>query len=88
MPFSDEVVHSRFWNCTGKCECTLQAHGHSERCDNAVMYKNRGPKGYGCWEAHHLTPEEDHGPDTFENCRIFCWPCHEKTLIAQEDRHT
>lgn len=30
------------------------------------------------WEAHHIDSNPNN--DSLINCRILCWPCHEKTF--------
>ncbi|OGC91671.1 MAG: hypothetical protein A2W25_13315 [candidate division Zixibacteria bacterium RBG_16_53_22] len=86
MPFSEDVKFDRFINMLGnpQCECLEAGHGHAGRCSNPVVYSNSGRRGHGGWEAHHLVPDKEGSSDTIENCRIYCWPCHEMTL--QNDR--
>ena len=82
MSFSEDVKFERFINMLSdfRCECTNSAHGHGSRCRNSVDYRNPGREGSGAWEAHHIIPEAEGGSNAIDNCRVYCWPCHEKTL--------
>lgn len=51
---------------------------HVGRCKEKFTYAQRGDADKG-WHAHHVTPNAQDGPDTVENCRILCIPCHKKT---------
>lgn len=71
MPFSDDVVRAAWQRAKGKCE----------KCNKELVWSNRGREsGVGAWEAHHITPVERRGSDDLQNCKILCWPCHEKTF--------
>lgn len=81
MSFPDAIIKLRLAYAGGQCECIEADHRHAGRCPNNIHKNNRGRLGIGAWEAHHHPiSEKDGGADTFENCRIYCWPCHEKTL--------
>jgi 5-methylcytosine-specific restriction endonuclease McrA len=78
MDFSDSVVLQAWQRAGGKCECKRLTHAHSwARCNNDLVWENRGREGRGAWEAHHITAG---GPDILSNCEILCWDCHKQTL--------
>ena len=68
MAFSDDTVKS-CWNIVG---------GVCEGCRKPLVWGNRGRTGEGAWEAHHIDGNPNN--NSLTNCRIICWPCHEKTL--------
>ena len=77
--FPDSVVDEAWTRSGGKCECTRVTHGHTGRCNKAVLKSSRGRDSgdYG-WEAHHVSALAS---DTLSNCEILCWnPCHKATL--------
>lgn len=81
MAFSLETKYARFMVCDHHCECVEDGHDHKDRCPTKLDPDNPGRKGSGCWEAHHhRIPEGDPEADELSNCRIYCWPCHEKTF--------
>ena len=80
MPFTDDIKNQRFELCDGRCECAEEGHDHYGHCAAALVESNNGREGAGAWEAHHLIPEQYGGTDSLQNCRIYCWPCHERTM--------
>ena len=76
--FSDAVVEYAWARSGGKCECERVTHGHTGRCNKALLSSFRGDwnNSYG-WEAHsksglYLLPSD---------CEILCWnPCYKSTL--------
>lgn len=57
-----------------------RANGRCEYCGKPLAWSARGNDyALGGWEAHHVIAVEYGGPDTLENCRILCIPCHKKT---------
>ena len=78
MAFSDNVVDLAWIRAGGKCECRRQSHNHAYiRCNNELVWGNRGREGIGKWEAHHLSSS---GGDILSNCEILCWDCHSLTF--------
>jgi len=81
MAFSDDTVRLRWKRAGGKCECQRSTHRHGERCNNTLIWANRGRVSVpGTWEAHHRVSFENGGSDSLSNCEILCWDCHRKTL--------
>ena len=41
------------------------------------------------WEADHIVPRSEGGPDDLENLRVLCYPCHkhETARLARFRRH-
>lgn len=77
MAFSNEVVKKAWVRAGGKCECRRVSHKHYYiRCNKELVWGNRGRKGRGAWEAHHIN---SNGGDTLSNCEILCWDCHKNT---------
>lgn len=68
MAFSVVVVDSLFRMGGGVCK----------DCKTPLVWNNRGGTGAGAWEAHHI--DGDPNNKALVNCKILCWPCHEKTL--------
>ena len=81
MAFSSAVIAAAWQRSGGRCECCRTTCGHGYyRCNRALNWYARG-NDYAAdgWEAHHVIAVEYGGPDTLENCRILCIPCHKKT---------
>ncbi len=76
-PFSEGAIKLAWGRCGSRCECVDQSHGHQDRCNQPLNYRNPGREGLGCWEAHHVNPLVGNFTD---NCQILCWNCHSQTF--------
>ena len=54
------------------CECVKEAHGHPGRCDQFLIWAERGGTGKGAWEARRL--QDPRRPP----CIILCAACYAK----------
>ena len=68
MAFPEDIVRTRFDIVDSKCQ----------RCGKKLAWEDRGPAGVGTWQAHHI--DENTHNNSITNCKILCWPCHEKTF--------
>lgn len=72
-----------FRRSKGYCECNDCNHGHHERCQNPVLWRNRGIKSYygaliGVWEARYIIHPKAGGKRYFTNVQIICCECDKK----------
>ena len=76
--FPLEIKEQAFERAKGRCECKRGSHKNHpyEPCRKPLVWENPGREGEGCWEAHHINP--DNG-EVLPNCEILCWPCHKQT---------
>jgi len=54
------------------CECAKEAHGHPGRCDQFLIWAERGGTGRGAWEIRAL--QDPRRPP----CVILCAVCYAK----------
>ena len=79
MAFPESKVKICFDYEKGRCECRREHSFHKgERCNQQLVWENRGRTGSGAWEAHHK--DGDSNNDSITNCEILCWDCHALTL--------
>jgi hypothetical protein len=79
MMFPESVVEEAWRRARGKCECRrgkLHHHPHI-RCDEHLIWANRGRSLRGGWEARPISNLDD---ATLSNCQILCWDCYKLTL--------
>ena len=69
MAFSEETKQKIFDN----------ANGHCQDCGKVLSYDNHEEGQWGAWEAHHIIPESEGGPDTVSNGKALCLDCHKNT---------
>jgi hypothetical protein len=82
MPFSEETVRLAWAWAARRCACKRDGHGHPDRCERDVVWRRRGVRGSGGWEAHQRLSPAQGGKDEPENCEILCWVCYQ-SLGAQ-----
>ena len=81
MAFPEDVVEQAWKRAGVKCECRRWTHNHSVvRCNQELVFVNRGQERQGRWEAHRINRK---GDDTLSNCEILCWDCYKRTLYDQ-----
>lgn len=74
MAFSKAVIERAFYK---------KANGHCQICGKQLVFEHRGRNGgRGSWEAHHSKPQADGGKDTYANCTILCYQCHQQPQRA------
>jgi hypothetical protein len=77
VSFARETLMRAWLRSEAKCECKRMGHGHSGRCNKAMVWANRGREAWGAWEAE----SRDNRSDTsLSNCEIICWSCHSHKL--------
>ena len=54
------------------CECTKETHGHPGRCNQFLVWADRGGTGKGAWEVRRL--QDPRRPP----CDILCAACYAK----------
>ncbi len=67
---SDAVVREAWLRAEALCECRKAAHGHPGRCNQFLIWTERGETGRGGWEARRL---DDPRPLP---CEILCATCY------------
>ena len=55
------------------CECRKDAHGHAGRCNQFLIWAERGETGRGGWEARRRDDPR------LPPCEILCAACYAKT---------
>ena len=55
------------------CECLKESHGHAGRCDQFLIWTDRGGTGKGAWEVRVL--QDPRRPP----CLILCAACYAKS---------
>ena len=80
MTFPEAVVEQAWRRARGRCECRRgKLHHHLQtRCDEHLIWANRGRSGRGGWEACHVSALDG---DTLSNCQILCWRCHPRLTV-------
>jgi len=56
------------------CECEKESHGHPGRCNQFMIWADRGGTGKGAWEAR--VQQDPRRPP----CAIFCAACYAKAM--------
>jgi hypothetical protein len=82
MQFSEDTVRLAWAWAARRCTCKRDGHGHPDRCERDIVWRRRGVRGSGGWDARHRVPPAEGGKDEPENCEILCWACYQ-SLGAQ-----
>ena len=77
MSFPDSVVRDRFERAGGRCECCNRLLLAREGWPSLTLYHML--RLGVTFEAHHVVPQHENGPNTVDNCRVLCIPCHKAT---------
>ena len=75
---SDEPAYGPEWAATRKK--VLQRDNYT--CTNSACRVVHRPPYHGRLDAHHIRARREGGPDTVDNLRTLCKPCH-----AREHKH-
>ncbi len=66
-----EAVLREAWSrAEAQCECQKAAHGHGGRCNQILIWEDRGETGKGGWEVRLLN-DPRRSP-----CEILCVACY------------
>jgi hypothetical protein len=77
----DEPIENAWVRSHGRCECRRGSHRHQGRCNQALIWQQRGRAGHGwAWEAHHSGSQTVGGWEAVQQCEILCWECYRRTL--------
>ena len=68
----DPLLREAWLRAEAQCECTKQAHGHGQRCQQVLIWEERGGTGRGAWEVRQM-----HDPRVHP-CQILCVVCYAK----------
>ena len=81
ISFSDATIRMAFGRCGARCECTDGTHEHNkdtrteDKCNQPLVFDNRGKDGFGGWEAY---PGDVDAGDNPSNCTIICMDCYKQ----------
>lgn len=72
-----------FRRSKGFCECTRTDHQHQGRCENPILWRNRGLKTQyaillGVWEIRHKISLKLGGSNNAKNLEVLCFTCNRK----------
>ena len=65
----ENMVREAWLRAEALCECRKAAHGHAERCNQFLIWAERGGAGRGAWEA--CLRDDPRKP----RCEILCEAC-------------
>ncbi len=66
------VVREAWRRAEAQCECQKEAHGHRGRCNQFLIWTERGGTGRGAWEARHRDDPR------LPPCEVLCAACYAK----------
>ena len=69
---TEEQVRVAWLRAEACCECTKESHGHRGRCNQFLVWADRGGTGKGAWEVRLL--QDPRRPP----CDILCAVCYAK----------
>jgi hypothetical protein len=69
---TEAMIREAWLRAEALCECQKTTHGHSSRCDQFLIWAERGEVGRGGWEARHLNDPRR------SLCEILCAACYAK----------
>ena len=75
MKLSHKTIVEAWTRAEGKCECTIESHGHEGRCNKPLTYTYPDSYGNGIWQANRIFSAELDLPN---NCEILCTECYSK----------
>ncbi len=68
----EEMVRDAWLRAEALCECQKTAHGHPGRCNQFLVWAERGGIGRGAWEARRRDDPR------LPPCEILCAACYTK----------
>jgi hypothetical protein len=68
----EEMVREAWLRAEALCECRKESHGHPGRCNQFLIWAERGETGRGAWEARQR--DDPRQP----RCEILCAACYAK----------
>jgi hypothetical protein len=68
------MVREAWLRAEALCECRKEAHGHVGRCNQFLIWAERGGAGRGAWEACQRNDARK------PPCEILCVACHVKAM--------
>ncbi len=71
---TDAQLRDAWLRAEACCECTKDSHGHAGRCDQFLIWADRGGTGKGAWEVRAL--RDPRRPP----CIIVCAACYAKAM--------
>ena len=82
MSFSEETVKGAWERSRGKCECRRTTHGHADRCNEKLIWEQRGKESAsGSWDTLHRLSSRHGGSDSISNCEVLCTLCRSNILL-------
>ena len=71
---SEGMVREVWLRAEALCECRKAAHGHAERCNQFLIWAERGGTRRGAWEARRRDDPR------LPPCEILCAACYTKAM--------
>ena len=68
----EEMVRDAWLRAEAQCECRKEAHGRPGRCNQFLIWAERGGTTRGAWEARHRDDPR------LPACEILCAACDAK----------
>ena len=69
---TEAMVREAWLRAEAVCECRKEAHGHPGRCNQFLIWAERGETGRGAWEARQLSDPRR------PRWEILCAACYAK----------
>ena len=66
----EAVLREAWLRAEAQCECQKTAHGHAGRCNQFLIWDDRGGTGRGGWEVRPLNDPRK------PSCEILCLACY------------
>ncbi len=71
---SESLIREAWLRAEALCECAKSRHGHLDRCNQFLVWAERGGTGRGAWEARHRNDPRK------PPCEILCAACYAKAM--------
>ena len=68
----EDMVREAWLRSEAQCECGKESHGHPGRCNQFLIWTERGGMSRGAWEARNRDDPR------LPRCEILCAACYTK----------
>lgn len=84
MMIASRDIMLAFRRAQGYCECIRENHVHTAKCDNPLLWRNKGLRShlgvlFGAWEIRHIISRELGGKNRICNLEVLCSDCYRIT---------